>query len=263
MFNNLPIDNEAFLSGCRSVIKEGGFVDWMANQVNAGGGGFRDKLWNGAARTTGKFLAQAGQSAMDNGLKNTINEAGSSLGSGAISGATKQVGNQFTDLLNGAKEFGSNMLKDPMKTMKDSPWASGALGAGILGAGYFGGKALGMWGENNQPPHPPAPQMHSGVPSNGVSSPPPMMQSAYTPGYTPMALNKAGGDISLPTPLLSRLAPSLAVGSGFYQLANANDHNPADHREIVINPGDDRTNNLLKNPKMRAYLTSLVNSSGV
>ena len=82
MFANLPIDNKEFLSGCESVLKEAGFADWMGKQVTAGGGGFRDKLWNKGTSTAGKFMAESSQAAMNHGLGNTINQAGHQAGAG-------------------------------------------------------------------------------------------------------------------------------------------------------------------------------------
>lgn len=243
MYNNL--DNEAFIDGFRSKIKEAntGLLPSLAGFINkhttAGGGGIRDTMWNSAA----------------DGLRQMGKAHGEGLSSGMVSGAKKE----FHNAVDGFKQYGHGLINNPMQTIKGNPMLTGALGVGAIGAGYYGGKALGLWG-NDQNPHNNTSQPQHFA-SNGFS--PPMMQAAYTPGYTPMALSKAGEAIPVPTRLMGSINPSIALGKNIYNAVNSSQVMPpeADHKEVVVTPENERVNKLLKNPKMRAYITSLINTS--
>lgn len=289
MSNKLLIDREAFAEGYASAMSKQAFLGNMLGSMNgalsglaglknmagkhlgAGGGGLRDNLWNSATDTTGKFMAESANKAMDNGMDKTLNQAGQTLGSGAVSGGVNEAGNQINkgmdwlgsktkDLMGQAKDFGTNLLNDPGKTIQENPWTSAGIGAAAVGAGYFGGKALGLWGGDNK---------QNGMSSNGQGpssnnmssngqSPPPMMQSAYTQGYTPMALSKASMELPLPPMVMSRLNPALDLGSSIYNAVNSNTVEEPQQKEVIITPETDKVNKLMQNPKMRAYITSLV-----
>lgn len=282
MYNNQLIDRDAFSEGYLSVLKEAGIGDSLWNNtlglfgkhgtgtqhLSAGGGGIRDSLWNSATDTAGKFMNESTSKAMNNGMDKTLNQAGQSLGAGAVSGGVNEAGNQINkgmdwlgskgnELMGQAKNFGTNLLNDPMKTIGDNPWTSAGLGAGVLGAGYFGGKALGLWGNDNKPASNGQGPSNSNMSSNG--QPPPMMQSAYTQGYTPMALQKASADFPVPPMLMERVNPALNLGSSIYSALNGPEESQVpEQKEILVTPENARVNKLLQNPKMKAYITSLI-----
>lgn len=276
MSNKLLIDRDSFAEGYASVMSKqallglpgmGGIKNLAGKHFGAGGGGMRDRLWNSATDTTGKFMAESTNKAMANGMDKTINQAGQQLGSGAVQGGVDGIGSQVNKGMDwlgkqtqGIKDFGTNLLNNPGKTIQENPWTSAGIGAGVLGAGYFGGKALGLWGgdskQNNMSSNGQGPSSNN-MSSNG-QSPPPMMQSAYTQGFTPMALNKAGMDLPLPPMVMSRLNPALDLGSSIYNAVNSNTVEVPQQKEVIVTPETDKVNKLMQNPKMRAYITSLV-----
>jgi hypothetical protein len=276
------IDRESFSQGYYSQLKEAGIGDSIWNHTlgvfgqhgagtelinkhtTAGTGGLRDKIWNSATDTAGKFMHESTNKAMAGGMDKTINQAGQQLGAGALNGAVDAGKQQLTDGWNGIKktfsDYGNGLMNNPMQTIKDNPWLSGGLAAGGLGLGYMGGKMLGLWGDDNTPSNG---QGNNNMPSNGQSIPP-MMQSAYTQGYTPMALQKASSELPIPPPLAPMLSPSISVGSSIYNALNP--QSPSEEltpKQVVVNPGDEKMQRLLKNPKMRAYVTNLINSTAV
>lgn len=275
------IDREAFNKGYRTKLKEAGFGDSLWNNTfgafgkhgvgteiinknfTAGAGGLRDKLWNSATDTAGKFMNESTNKAMAGGMDKTLNQAGQQLGSGAVNGAVDAGKQQLQDGWNGIKktftDYGSGLMNNPMQTIKDNPWLSGGLAAGGLGLGYFGGKMLGLWGEDNK-----SSNGQTGMPmqSNGGQQMPPMMQSAYTQGYTPMALQKASNELPLPGPVAPLLTPSINIGSSIYNALNTQKAEPSiDPQQVVISPESEKMRKLLKNKKMQAYITNLVQNT--
>lgn len=268
MYNNQLIDRDAFSQGYFAVLKEAGLGDWFSKHFASGGGGIRDNMWNSATDTAGQFMRDSTNKAMDKGMDKTINQAGQSLGSGAVSGGINEVGNQVNkgidwigsksnELMGQAKNFGNELLNNPMKTIGENPLTSASLGAGVLGAGYFGGKALGLWGSDNKPASNGQGPSNSNMSSNG--QPPPMMQNAYTQGYTPMALQKASSDFPIPPMLMERANPALNLGSSIYSaLSGPEESQIPTQKEVLITPENNRVNKLLQNPRMKAYITSLI-----
>lgn len=275
----MNVDKSAFLKGYQSKLKEAGFGDTMWNStlglfgkhgygtphITAGASGLRDNLWHGATDAAGKFMNESVAKAMSNGLDKTLNQAGQNLGAGALNGAVNagktQVSNMWDGVTKTFKNYGNGLMNDPMQTIKDNPWLSGGLAAGGLGLGYMGGKMMGLWGGDDKPANG---SSNTSMQSNGgqQGNPPPMMQSAYTPGYTPMALQKSSSEfpIGIPSPMASILNPSISVGSSIYNVLNTPtpESAKATPQQMVVNPGNARVKKLLRNPKMRAYITGLL-----
>jgi hypothetical protein len=281
MSDNLLIDREAFSQGYLQVLqKEGNFLtgvgDFANKHLSSGGGGLLDQAYNGtvgAAKSAGKGaidLASKGVSRFINGVTPALRHASSEAGAGAVEGgstefgkqmqrAGKWLGDQTSGFMDSAKQFGTGLLNDPAKAIGDHPFMAAGGAAALLGGGYYGGKALGLWGGDNNNNQGSNGQGNNNFSSNGQSGPPPMMQSAYTQGYTPQALNKAGEEFPIPGMLMNRLSPAISLGTSIYNGVNGPQQNITTPREeLVVNPETDRVNKLLRNPKMRDYITTLL-----
>lgn len=277
----MELDKQAFAEGYRTHFKQAGIGDWLSKHfsvggggmrdsmyndvadtankhLGAGGGGLRDNMWNGATDTVGKFIGESSQKAMNHGLKDSVGQLSQHAGQNAVSGVVNGVKDGVGKVTGSIMDYGKGMMSDPMGTAQKNPWMTGGLLAAGAGAGYLGGKALGLWGGNNGNSAPSNGQ-GSNISSNGQSAPPPpMMQGAYTQGYTPMALNKAGNDL-MSLPGLNALNPSLSVGHSMYNAfnpPNVEESNPV--KRVIVNPEDERVAKLLQNPRMREYVTNLI-----
>lgn len=266
MSNNFVLDQEAFKEGCRAVLKEaGGMGDWMgrmAHPLDSMKEFYHKKVVPMGGKIMGDMTKSWAQQGGLDTAKQVGNVAGEAAGKGVVNGAVDGVGSQLKGVGDHVGNFMKGLGTDPMGTMKNNPWTTGIAGAGVLGAGYLGGKAFGLWGNDNNQQSPGSNGQAAQPTSSNGFSPPPRLQSAYTPGYAPQALSKAGSDFALPAKMLGRLSPSIALGSGIYSAVNRHEYVPDenDTHEVNITPHGMKARKLLQNPKMREYVNSLASN---
>lgn len=251
--------------------------------------GWGDSLWN---NTLGMFGQHGtGRKMVSDGLQ----WAGSEMGKGAVNGGTAQVkenigldpnkglveGTQKAIGWDATKGLGDNVINTAQKAfgwdtskgwgdnISNNPIKSGLLGAGALAGGYGLGKAFGLWGGDNNGGN----GGNGGHSCNHGPGPNNNFSSAYTTGLpnAPQALQKASElqlppGVKLPTPefkIPSVFGPSITAAQSIYSMMNPDPPEqqvpPVVKQDgIRLSPEDASAEKALANPKMRAYISSLV-----
>jgi hypothetical protein len=217
-----------------------------------------------ASEASGRGMVQGVKNQLGTEVKNLTGfDTGKSLSDNFDS-----MRNQFINFAGSKPEDG--WMGAGMKVMKDNPWGT-ALGVGGLALGGYGaGKMFGLWGNdsdnsggnrtvinNNNNTSGGGTGGGGGGGNKGFANP-------YT--NTPQALTKMSNNIQLAEnttlkipdlPLPRIFSTPASLGLSLYDALEEPADNPAKN-SVEITPENSRTNNKMHDPKVRAYLNSLI-----